>query len=164
MTNNVNKKVFRLDLSDPLLEKKLSAIRSQLLASSPKHVQQLGRILRRRSIFFFKQFLRKLGMLDKIPKEMVSLFMDYLIIKRIDLRDMEPDARRRLREATLEDQPEEEKTDDYKAYVENSEDPPMCKHCRWFMETPPEDEKTCVELGTKGNDFPCFGFTLKKMP
>lgn len=158
-----DKKIFRLDLADPELEKKLEAIKSQLLASASHNVQILGKILRRGSLFFFKQFLKKNKLLHQIPEGMVSLFRDYLIVNRIDLKDMWYESRSRLREATLEGQPEEEKTEDYKRYIDDSEDPPTCKHCLWFVDVPEGEEKTCVAMGTKGSDFPCYGFTLKKM-
>ena len=158
-----SKKIFRLDMADPEIEKKLDAIKSQLLASAPKNVQMLGKILRRGSMFFFKQFLKKNNLLHQIPNNMVPLFRDYLIVNRTDLKDMWPESRSRLREATLEGQPEEEKTEDYKKYIDDSDDPPTCKHCSWFVDIPEGEEKTCVAMGTKGTDFPCYGFTLKKM-
>jgi hypothetical protein len=158
-----NKKIFRLDLADPDLEKKLEAIKSQLLVSASKNIQILGKILRRGSLFFFKQFLKKHKLLHQIPQNTVPLFMDYLIVNRIDLKDMWPESRSRLREATLENQPDTEKTEDYLKYIDDSDDPPTCKHCVWFVDAPEGEEKSCVSMGTKGCDFPCYGFTLKKM-
>lgn len=157
---------YRISANASELQAKLDALRVQLENSTPlvpAKAKRLGKILRRRSLFFFKSFLRSVNLLDKIPPEMVPLFMDYLTIKHFDLQDLEPGARSRLREAKLDDQSEDVKTPDYKHYVDGSDDPPSCKHCAWFVTPPAGEEDSCVALGTKGPDFPCYGFILKKV-
>ena len=157
------KKIYRFNFDDPELEQKLNALNAQLVASAPEHIRRLGRILRRGSLFFFKNYLAERGILHKIPKEMVPLFMDYLIVKRLDLADLAAESRTRLRDAMLEDQPEDCKTEDYVRYVEKATNPPSCKACRWFVQAPAEGEASCVALGSKGADFPCYGFILNTM-
>jgi hypothetical protein len=151
-----------LDIKDPDLEKKLQDIQQTVLGQTEKQSAKLGKILRRRGLFSFKMFLRKHKI--KLPKEQVPLFMDYLITKRSDLKDLEPEARRRLRQYKLKDQPEHLKTRDYLIYIESelAPTPPLtCKNCRWFMSAPPGYVDSCVELGTKGADDPCYGYTKK---
>lgn len=154
----------KLDLCDPDLQKKLDAIVASNLAQSPRHIKQLGRILRRKSIFSLHRFMVEHGMAGKIPKEDLPIFMDYLITQRIDLKDMHVEARKRLRDRALACQPEELKTDDYKKHVDELGEDVRCRDCQWFMKSPPWGEKSCVQMGgAKGIDAPCFGFTKKKM-
>ena len=162
------KNIYRLDINDPELERKLGDIHSEILHNSSKEQKKLGKILARRSLFFFKRFLKKHNLLDKVPSDKLALFMDYLTINRLDLRHMAQDARTRLREAKLEDQPPEERTRDYIECIEHGCDmhpngePWSCKHCQWFVEAPPDEVKSCVALGTKGIDMPCYGFIKSK--
>lgn len=157
----MNDKLKKFMLNDPDLQSKLDQLKQQLLAQAPEHVRRLGKILRKRSVFFMHRYLKKLGLGGKIKKSELPLFMDWLITQRIDLKDMEPDARRNLRKHTLEEQPITEQTNDYRS-LENPEEH-TCKECRWFREVPFGDEKDCVELGAKGTDAVCYGFTNKIM-
>ncbi|NIR17910.1 MAG: hypothetical protein GWN86_30030 [Desulfobacterales bacterium] len=87
--------------------------------------------------------------------------MDYLITQRIDLKDMHEEARKRLRSKTLEGQSPDVKTADYMKYVEGQK-AFRCRDCQWFMQPPPDEEKSCVQLGSsKGCDEPCYGFIKK---
>ncbi len=82
----------------------------------------------------------------------------------IDLKDLEPEARARLRAHTLASEDASCMTDDYRAGLERGRDL-RCRDCRWFVKAPtdcdlndPNAMKSCVELGTKGADAACFGF------
>lgn len=154
---------INLDLSDPLLQEKLEAIQAGILAQADHKVRKLGKILRRRSIFSLRRFLADNGLMGKLQRDDLPLFMEYLITQRIDLKDMHEEARARLREHTLQDQPSYLKTPDYKHFVEELGEPVHCRDCAWFVQAPPGEEKSCVQLGgTKGADAPCIGFTMKK--
>lgn len=146
------------------IEEKIKAFQEGLLAQAPKHLKKLGKILRRRSIFSMHKFLVDHGYAGKVLASDLPLFMDYLITQRIDLKDMHDEARERLRERTLMDQPPESKTIDYKRYVESGSNPIHCRDCQWFMNSPSNEEKSCVQLGgAKGCDEPCYGFTRKRL-
>ena len=157
----MDKRIHRLDLNDPSIEERLKKIQKEMIASAPKHIKKLGKILRSKSILRFRWFLARHGYAGKISPEDLPLFMDYLITQRIDLKDMEPEARKNLRAYSLRSEPESEKTNDYRILVEAPGSPPTCKDCEWFMKIPPGEDKNCVALGTKGIDKPCYGFTLK---
>lgn len=149
---------------DPDIEKKIKAFQDQLLAQSPSHIKKLGKILRRRSLFSLHKFLVEHGYAGKVPAGDLTFFMDYLITQRIDLKDMHEAAREELRKRTLRDQPPEAKTADYRKYVEQSTEPAHCRDCQWFMQAPPGEKKSCVQLGSaKGCDEPCYGFTKKRL-
>lgn len=82
----------------------------------------------------------------------------------IDLKDLEPDARARLRARTLAGDDASRMTDDYRAGLERGADL-RCRDCRWFVQAPNDGDsadvdqtKSCVALGTKGADAACFGF------
>jgi hypothetical protein len=155
-----DKPIFRLGLNDPELQKKLDDVKKRMLADSPEHIQKLGKILRRRSIFSLHRFLVEQGLAGQVKKSDLPILLDYLITQRIDLQDMEPQARKNLRDRTLEGQPLEEMSHDYTVHVFGGSIK-ECKHCKWFMEVPDDEEKHCVALGSKGSDFPCYGFTSK---
>lgn len=161
------KKVFQLDISDPRIQEKMNELHGQLIAHSPKHVQRLGKILRSRSEMRMRLFLRRHGHAGKIPKEDIPQFMDYLITKRLDLKDMAHDARQRLRQHWLDKATDEEKldrTEDYMNIIEKQDKPLLaCRDCKWFGSAPADDEEPCMKLGTMGADIPCYGFTLKKL-
>lgn len=85
----------------------------------------------------------------------------------IDLKDLEPDARARLRARTLASDDASQMTDDYRAGLERRSDL-RCRDCQWFVQAPNDGDltnvdqsKSCVELGTKGADVACFGFQLR---
>lgn len=155
---------MKIDLLDPQIEKKLKDFQEALLAQAPEHVKKLGKILRRRSLFSLRKFLVEHGHAGKIPTSQLPFFMDYLIVQRIDLKDMHDEARQRLRDRTLDGQPFDVKTADYVKYVEEQDPPFRCRDCQWFMQPPPDEEKSCVQLGSsKGSDYPCYGFTKKRL-
>lgn len=155
---------MKIDLLDPQIEEKLKAFQESLLAQAPAHIRKLGKILRRKSIFSLHKFLVEHGYAGRVPAGDLPYFMDYLITQRIDLKDMHEEARRRLRVRTLLDQPKDAKTGDYMKYVEESGEPAHCRDCQWFMQAPPGEEKSCVQLGSsKGGDEPCYGFTKKRL-
>ena len=98
-----------------------------------------------------------------VSSENLREFRDLLIIKRIDLRDLEPAARKRLRLMTLAREDDLRlPTGDYRAVLAAGGFP-HCKDCRWFIHAPndetPNGDKSCVALGTKGIDLACKGFT-----
>ena len=153
-----------LNLLDPQIKEKLEELQKSIIAQAPDHIKKLGKILRRRSVFYLRRFLVEHGYAGKVVLSDLPLFMDYLITQRIDLKDMHEEARIRLRIKTLLNQPPEAKTDDYKKYVEESIEPVNCRNCQWFTEAPPGEEKGCVQLGgAKGSDEPCYGFTKKRL-
>lgn len=155
---------MKINLLDPQIEKKLKELQNSILAQAPAHIKKLGKILRRRSIFSLHRFLVEHGYSGKILPRDLPVFMDYLITQRIDLKDMHEEARVRLRNRTLVGQPPEAKTDDYKKYVEEGSKYVYCRDCEWFVKAPPDEEKSCVQLGgTKGIDEPCYGFTKKRL-
>jgi len=98
-----------------------------------------------------------------IPKRNLRNFRDYLIINRMDMKDLEPQARERLREYFLRGDGKANMSDDYRQSV-CSGSVPKCRGCRWFV-TAPDDSDTnselsCVEMGTKGADDACVGYLL----
>ena len=154
-----------IDLLDPQIEEKLKELQASLLAQAPEHVRKLGKILRRRSLFSLRKFLVEHGYAGRVPAKDMMFFMDYLILQRIDLKDMHEDARKRLRAKTLEGQSPDVKTADYVKYVDGMEGVVHCRNCQWFMQAPPDESESCVQMGkAKGADDPCYGFTKKKVP
>lgn len=134
------------------------------LAQAPVHVRRLGKILRRSvqtgRLDGFRRYLYR-HRFDVAP-EKIAWLRDYLIVRRIDLKDLEPAARARLRKRTLVDDDVSMMTDDYRAAGGS---PLFCRGCRWFV-TAPNDEteqgaKSCVELGTKGADTACYGYVAR---
>jgi hypothetical protein len=146
------------------LESRIKQWRESMLASAPAHIRALGLILRRSvrtgSLAGLRRFVRKHGI--DVPQSMLRSFRDYLITQRIDLKDLEPAAREALREQTLASEDEAIQTEDYRQGVRDGDDL-RCRDCRWFVIAPNDDSpasgQTCVELGTKGADQACFGFT-----
>jgi hypothetical protein len=147
------------------LEKHLRKMREKVLADAPAHIRQLGRILRRSvetdSLVKFRHFLREHDL--KVARKDLPAVRDYLIINRIDLKDLEPAARERLRARMLIKEDPRLMSEDYRNVAQRGE-VPSCRDCRWFV-IPPEDgdqdgEKSCVAMGTKGADQACYGFTL----
>ena len=114
------------------------------------------------SLVSLSQFLKNCGI--DIPERELSVFRDYLIVNRFDMKDLEPQARARLRDNFLAIESDGEMSDDYRQAV-CSGSVPSCRDCKWFI-TPPDDggeggDKSCVQLGTKGADVSCFGFTYR---
>jgi len=145
------------------LEELLDRSRRVLLETAPEHLRELGPILRKsaatESISKFRRFLRDHDI--QICRQNLPIFRDLLIISRIDLKDIEPAARERLRARTLAKEDPRMMSVDYKRAA-GSGRLPRCRDCRWFV-TAPEDgkaggDKPCVQFGTKGVDTACFGF------
>jgi len=149
----------------PELQEMLEQAKERVLAKAPEHLRELGPILRRSvergSLVKFRRFLAKHEI--EIPRAQQEAFRDYLIIHRIDLKDLEPAARQRLRARTLAAEDPRKMTADYRAAASRG-DVPSCRDCRWFVTAPndgePGGEKSCVQRGTKGADQACIGFTL----
>lgn len=147
------------------LEAMLERCRAAVLQAAPEHLRELGPILRKSaatdSLVNLRHFFREHDI--KIPRRHLPAFRDYLIIHRIDLQDIEPAARERLRARTLSREDSRMMSVDYQKRVAEGEIP-RCRDCRWFVTAPGDDEensdKSCTELGTKGIDVACYGFTL----
>lgn len=152
-------KIIELSSKDPDLEAKLKEISKKMHAGHPAASEKLRKILTRRGFLSMKQFLRKIGYGGIVPDELLPFFMDWLIIQRQDMKGFHPEARTRLRDFWLGQQDEKQKTEDYIQYVEGQEYPHDCGNCLWFMIKPEDEEKTCVERGSKGLDKACYGFT-----
>lgn len=136
------------------------------IEKAPEHLKELGKILRssveKGSLAKLRRFLKEHDVI--VPRSKLEAFRDYLILNRIDLKDLEPDARARLRERYLSTEDPTLMSRDYRE-ASKSGSVPRCRDCRWFV-TPPNDgeegsDKACVEFGTKGADKACYGFTLK---
>ena len=155
----------RAKLAD--FEKRLEDARAKVLGMAPPHLQALGKILRRSiehdTLAALKRFLLRHRLWNGGIARNLGLFRDYLIIGRIDLKDLEPAARARLRSDTLRGQDAEKQTPDYRA-GELRGVFMRCRDCKYFVSAPkdgqPNGDKSCVELGTKGADKACYGYTL----
>lgn len=139
-------------------------IREQYVAALPEHLQRLGEILRETVVAGdlgpFAQFLSEQEI--AAPQDQLAVLRDLLIISRLDLKDLEPAARERLRAHTLATEDHAEMSPDYKAAIDAGE-MPKCRGCRYFVHAPndgsPDGDKSCVSLGTKGADAACRGYT-----
>lgn len=144
-------------------ERRLKTASEAMQQQAPEHVIELGEIIRKNiaggSIVKFKRFLREHEI--DIPRRDLEAFRDHLIIQRIDLKDLEPAARDRIfMRAHAKEDPIHKSED----FIRASKDGiPRCRNCRWFVTAPQDsdcnDEKSCVEMGTKGADVACYGFT-----
>ena len=152
------------------LEDRIKAWREQALKQLPRHVRALSPILRRavhtHRVRGLQRWCYKHGF--DIPRRQLPLFRDCLITQLIDLKDLEPDARARLRYHWLAQQDASVMTDAYLAGSWQGADL-RCRDCHWFVTAPEYDDctdrnfgKSCVELGTKGVDAACFGFEPSK--
>lgn len=137
--------------------------RDQQWKNSPEHIQQLGEVLRRsvdQDVSGLAQFLKTHEI--EVAPEHLEEFRDVLIVKRIDLKDLEPAARERLRAQTLSSDDPSQMTLDY-IEAAKAGGVPQCRNCRWFVTAPgdgtPTGDQPCVNFGTKGADQACFGFT-----
>lgn len=149
------------------LESEMARAREELLDKVPEELVELGNILRRSvekgDLEEFKQFLEDSSITITVDDSQLEGLRDLLIIQRVDTKDLEQSARFRLRDRTLLNDDPAAATADYTSAVASSGHAPSCKHCDWFV-TPPNDggensEKSCVEMGTKGADKACYGFT-----
>ena len=152
-------KIINLSADDPGLEKKLETLAKQLQLDTLAMSEKLGRTLKRRGKWSLKQLLRDMGYGGLVPAEMLDPYMDWLIIQRSDMREHHEGARERLRVYYLSKQDVSKKTKDYLGFVEDKEYPDGCGECLWFMIAPEDEDKTCVERGSRGIDRACFGFT-----
>lgn len=96
--------------------------------------------------------------LDGVNVEDTVAFRDFLATQLVELKDLEPQARARLRLLTLAKE-EEEPSQDYNHAVAAGR-VPLCRDCQWFVRAPAGEDESCVALGAKGADQGCFGFTL----
>jgi hypothetical protein len=96
--------------------------------------------------------------IDGVTVDDAEAFRDFLVTQFVELKDLEPHARARLRMMTLASE-EVEPSEDYTRMVA-ARRVPMCRDCKWFSNVPEGEDKTCVALGSKGTDQGCFGFTL----
>ena len=148
-------------------ERRIREAQQVLEATAPIHIKRLGKIIRRslakNTLVKFKRFLKEHR--AGISKQDLPAFMDYLIINRIDLKDLEPAARERLRARNLTNDDTRQMTKDYREATADG-GIPHCRDCRWFVTAPMDgednSEKSCVEMGTKGVDTACFGFIEKQ--
>jgi hypothetical protein len=146
-------------------ERQISEWRARALASRPAHVRALSKILRRGAETGRLGGLIRWCHEQRIPiRRDLSLFRDFLITQMIELKDLEPSARARLRARTLASEDSARMSDDYRAGLERGTDL-RCRDCRWFIQAPRDGDsadadqtKSCVELGTKGIDIACLGF------
>jgi hypothetical protein len=148
------------------LERAIAVWREDALRRLPAHVRALGAILRRSvrtgRTNALGRWCRKHGF--AIARKDLSRLRDYLITQMIDLKELEPDARARLRLDTLGAEDPSSMTPDYRDGIARGRNL-RCRDCRWFVKAPrdgdvrdPDSTKSCVELGTKGADRACFGF------
>ena len=145
-------------------ERRLKTAGEAILQEAPEHVKELGNIIRKSvasgSMVKFKRFLKEhdidIGVRD------LEAFRDHLIIHRIDLKDLEPEARSRIFLLAHVRENPSNMTEDFRTEIQiNSH--PKCRDCQWFVTAPNDSddnaEKSCVEMGTKGADRACYGFT-----
>lgn len=146
------------------MEKAIAGTDGILKVELPEHALELGDLIRRclsmNDLSEFRDFMLKHEI--EIPESSHEAFRDFLIVNRLDLKDLEPDARERLRALTLSNEDSACMTADYKAVVESGRTA-YCRSCRWFMSSPEDGDnagKSCVQMGTKGADKACFGYTM----
>jgi len=131
------------------------------LKRSPKAIRKAGQVLRSGDMREFRKLLRREGIVMVFDD--VQSFADYLVTQRLDLKDLEPEARARLRDRTLSKCSNlKEATQDYRDGILSGADL-RCKECQWFVTSPmdgdgEDHDKSCVELGAKGVDTACVGF------
>lgn len=145
------------------IEALMQAARDRVLLEAPEHIRELGPIIRRsieNDMGELEVFLQKHEI--EYESQRLEELRDALIVQRIDLKDLEPAARERLRSRTLATEDPNVTTKDYAAAVASGS-VPRCCDCRWFVTAPrdgtPDGDKPCVNFGTKGVDIACRGFT-----
>lgn len=148
------------------LETEIQKAQKELLEQTPEHILELGNVLRRsietEGLDEFRSYLQEHTIEIAGGERELYRFRDLLITQRIDMKDLEPDARARLRTYTLAAEDQNTMSLDYQT-VASTGTLPRCRDCQWFV-TPPNDgeenaDKSCVAMGTKGADQACFGFT-----
>jgi hypothetical protein len=149
------------------LEKQIAEWREHMRRKLPPHVSKLRHILRRsvhtHRFSALERWCQKHG--PRIHPSRLPLLRDFLVTQFLDLKDLEPGARARLRLYKLGQQDKRQMTNDYLTGIRSGQ-ALQCRDCRWFVKAPndgdlndPHHDKSCVELGTKGVDVACFGFT-----
>lgn len=149
------------------LESEIEQAKKEVLNATPEHIIELGSILRGSietdSLDELRSYLQEHNIDIAGGKRELERFRDFIITQRIDTKDLEPDARARLRSQQLSTEDPMSMSSDYHAVAGNGTIP-RCRDCRWFV-TPPNDgdenaDKSCVEMGTKGADQACYGFAI----
>lgn len=146
-------------------EQGLKDAKARIEKQTPVHLRRLGKILRRsvekNTLVKLRRFLRDHNI--RVARKDLESFRDHLIIHRIDLKDLEPAARARIFARAHAREDPRRMSPDYSQAIEGGSIP-NCRDCRWFVTAPNDGEdnsdKSCVEMGTKGADVACFGFTL----
>lgn len=144
-------------------ESRIDDAKETLQQEAPEHIIELGIIIRRSvsdgSLEKLKIFLDEHKI--SVPDGDLEAFRDHLIIHRIDLKALEPEARARMFMRAHAKEDKINMTDDFRIAM-NKGVAPKCRSCRWFITAPVDsdcnDEKSCVEMGTKGADTACYGF------
>jgi len=148
-------------------EADIQKAKDRILDSVSEDIANLGALIKESlatgDLSEFQGFLAKQEM--HFAGSKLEYLRDLIIVQRFDLKEFEPEARLRLRQRTLLAEDPAMMTPDYKAAVEK-DGIPHCRDCRWFVTGPTDmgalDDKSCVELGTKGADQACIGFTFKE--
>lgn len=148
------------------IERQIQEAVERVNSQTPEHLKLLGKILRRSietgNMAKLRRFLKEQDI--EVPRKELESFRDHLIIHRIDLKDLEPAARARLFARAHAKEDPRNMSPSYRAAVAQGVIP-SCRDCRWFVTAPNDGEnnadKSCVELGTKGADIACYGFTDK---
>lgn len=159
---------LKLDVSaEPAdLEQHIARWRHTAEANQPLHLATLSAIVRRSvatgRLGALHRWCNKRGI--AISRHQLEVFRDLLITRLFDLRDLEPDARRRLRRRQLAGQDVRQMTADYRRGTARGDDL-RCRDCRFFVTAPNDGDgrdasgdKSCAALGTKGADAACVGF------
>jgi hypothetical protein len=145
-------------------ERRIKTATEALQQEAPEHIKTLGNIIRKSvatgSTVKLKRFLSE-HEIDVAPRHLEA-FRDHLIIHRIDLKDLEPEARARIFLRAHACENPSNMTEDFRKEIQVNNHP-KCRNCRWFVTAPKDgddnSEKSCVEMGTKGADRACYGFT-----
>jgi hypothetical protein len=152
------------------LEQQIAQWRLSVQASMPAHVRALARVVRRSvetgRLNALDRWCKKRGL--RLKRRQLRPFADFLITRLLELKDLEPDARARLRRDALMRQDASRTTEDYRRGFAAGEDL-RCRDCRYFVTAPNEgdstdasDSQSCVALGTKGADQACVGFVRSR--
>lgn len=149
-------------------EDDIRAAKERILESVPEDIANLGTLLRESlvtgDISEFIAFLENRNM--HFEETRVEHLRDLIIVQRFDLKDLEPEARKRLRARTLLADDQSRMTPDYRQSVSLG-GIPSCRDCQYFVTAPrdgttEDDDKACVDFGTKGADQACFGYRFKR--
>jgi hypothetical protein len=149
------------------LERQMAEWRQAALAGLPSHLRSLAKLVRRSvatgRLNALDRWCKRRGLV--VRRSRLRAFRDYLITRLLELKDLEPAARARLRRDALATEDERQMTDDYRRGVQAGDDL-RCRDCRYFVTAPSDGDRTDasadkprVALGTKGADLACFGFT-----